>query len=271
MPFPFSKQVSNGLFTRGKPPNARVVLLLLFAIDIMALGKDLMNSNLWRCSLVALSLVMILTSVFGQTKQQRRTLVVNGQSGEAAVVQVDGRLYVDLGTLVSIANGSVAFQGNRIVVTVPSSANEPVVARQADQSADSDFSREFMRAGIEEIGLMREWASPLAYAIQNGYPVTEQWVAGYREQAANGLHLASVSATTNADHSALQLLTNEFEAVKEWCNKLVEARKSMNAAKYAMSASALQNDPLSQKIVTCGRFLGPMLAGGQFQDDTSCH
>lgn len=270
MPFPFSKQVSNGLFTRGKPSNARVVLLLLFAIDIMALGKDLMNSNLWRCSLVALSLVMILTSVFGQTKQQRRTLVVNGQSGEAAVVQVDGRLYVDLGTLVSIANGSVAFQGNRIVVTVPSSANEPL-ARQSDHAADSGFSREFMRAGIEEIALMREWASPLAYAIQNGYPVTEQWVAGYREQAANGLRLAAVAVTTEADRSAIQLLTNEFEAVKEWSNKLVEARKSMDTAKYAMSASALQNDPLSQKIVTCGRFLGPMLASGQFQDDPSCH
>lgn len=124
---------------------------------------------------------------------------------------------------------------------------------------------------MEEMALMREWASPLAYAIQNGYPLTEQWVAGYREQAANGLRLASVAATTDADRSALQLLTSEFEAVKEWSNKLVDARKPMDAAKYAMSAGALQNHPLSQKIVTCSRFLGPMLASGQFQDDPSCH
>lgn len=231
-----------------------------------------MSSNLWRGSLVALSLVMVSACVFGQTKQQSRTLVINGQSGEAAVVKLDGRLYVDLGTLASIANGSVTFEGNRIVITVPpASPNEAVVVRQPDQPAGSGFSREFMRAGIEEMALMREWASPLAYAIQNGYPVTEQWVAGYREQAANGLRLASVAATTDADRSALQLLTSEFEAVKEWSNKLLEARKSMDAAKYAMSASALQNDPLSQKIVACGRFLGPMLASGQFQDDPSCH
>lgn len=231
-----------------------------------------MSNYLCRGLLLALSLVMVSASMFGQLKQQSRTLTINGQSGEAAVVQLDGRLYVDLGTLASIANGSVAFQGDRIVVKLPSaSANEPTVARPPDHAADSGFSREFMRAGIEEIGLMREWASPLAYAIQNGYPVTEQWVAGYREQAANGLRLASVAATTDADRSALQLLTNEFEAVKDWSNKLVEARKSMDAAKYAMSTSELQNDPLSQKIVTCGRFLGPMLASGQFQDDPSCH
>jgi hypothetical protein len=231
-----------------------------------------MSNYLCRGLLLALSPVMVSASMFGQLKQQSRTLVINGQSGEAAVVQLEGRLYVDLATLASIANGSVAFQGNRIVVTLPSApAGEPIVAHPPDHAAGSAFSREFMRAGIEEIALMREWASPLAYAIQNGYPVTEQWVAGYREQAASGLRLASVAATTDADRSALQLLTNEFEAVKEWSNKLVEARKSMDAAKYAMSASALQNDPLSQKIVTCGRFLGPMLASGQFQDDPSCH
>jgi hypothetical protein len=122
-----------------------------------------------------------------------------------------------------------------------------------------------MRAGIEAIALMREWARPLAYAIQNGYPVTEHWVAGYREQAAHGLRLASVAATADADRSAFQLLNNEFEAVREWSNKLVEAHKTMNAGQYSVSANALRDDPLSQKIVACGRFLAPMLASGNIQ------
>jgi len=45
----------------------------------------------------------------------------------------------------------------------------------------------------------------------------------------------------------------------------------MNAAQYAMSPSALRDDPLSQKIVACGWFLAPMLASGNIQDDPSCH
>jgi hypothetical protein len=34
---------------------------------------------------------------------------------------------------------------------------------------------------------MREWAITLAYAIQNGHGVTEDWVAGYRAKVAQSL------------------------------------------------------------------------------------
>ena len=232
-----------------------------------------MRYNLRTASLVFLTLLIMSGRMWAkQAKQQTETLVINGQTGEAAVVHVDGRTYVDLETLAPIANGSLTFKANRIVLNLPpSGASTPAAVGPSTQADDSGLSRDFMRAGMETIALMREWASPLAYAIQNGYPVTENWVAGYRDQAAHGLRLASVAAATDADRSALQLLTNEFEAVREWSNKLVEARKSMNTAQYAISASALRDDPLSQKIVACGRFLAPMLASGNIQDDPSCH
>jgi hypothetical protein len=220
--------------------------------------------------LMVLALVVVSGKVSGQGKEQSRTLVVNGQAGQAAIFEMYSRTYVDLEALARIANGAVEFQGNRIAVTIPA-GEANTAAAMADQPGASGFSKEFMKAGIEEIARMREWGSPLAYAIQNGYPITEQWVAGYRDQASHGLRLATVAASTDADRQALQLLTNEFEGVKEWSNKLVEARNSMDTAKYAMSSGALQNDPLSQKLVTCGRFLATMLASGQFQDDPSCH
>lgn len=118
---------------------------------------------------------------------------------------------------------------------------------------------------------MREWASPLASAIQNGYPITEQWVTQYREQAANGLRLASAAASTDDDRKALQLLRNEFDAIRDWSARLLNARQAMDTAKYAMSEDALRNDPLSQKILSCGHFLGTMLGSGTFQDDPACH
>jgi len=201
-----------------------------------------------------------------------RTLVVNGQTGEAGVVLVNGREYVDLQALVRIANGSVGFQGERIIVVLPASnVSRSAPAPPEEQDVTAGLSPEFMKAGIEELALMREWASPLAYAIQNGYPVTEQSVSSYHAQAANGLRLASAAAKTESDRNALQLLNNEFDAVQEWSNKLIAARKSMDTAQYSMSAGALQNDPLSQKIIACGHFLGSMLGSGTFQDDPSCH
>lgn len=230
-----------------------------------------MRNDLWRMPLIFLVLLVGAGKISAQVQQQSRTFVINGHVGQAAVVQMDGRIYVELGALAHIGDGHVELQGGRFLLTLPTSAEDATAASAPDQPSDSGFSREFRSAGIEEITLMREWASPLAYAIQNGYPVTEQWVAGNQAQAANGLGLASIAATTDADRSALQLLTNEFEAVKEWSNKLVEARKSMDAGKYAISTSALQDDPLSQKIMACGRFLAAMLASGNFQDDPSCH
>jgi hypothetical protein len=118
---------------------------------------------------------------------------------------------------------------------------------------------------------MREWANTLAYAIQNGYPISEHWAANSREQAAQDLRLAAVAVSTESDRDALQLLTNEFEAVREWSNKLLEERKAMDTAKYAISDNALRDNPASQKIVTCGHFLATMLGSGSFTDDPSCH
>jgi len=224
---------------------------------------------------------ILIGSSFAQDKHPRQTLVINGQTGEAEVVVINGREFVDLRSLVGIAHGSVGFEENRIIVQLPASeASTPSAApaehnatsaAPAEHNATSGLSPEFVKAGIEAIASMREWASSLAYAIQNGYPISEQSVANYREQAANGLRLASVQGKTESDRNALQLLNNEFQAVLEWSNRLVEARKSMDTAKYAMSDGALRNDPLSQKIIACGHFLGPMLGSGTFQDDPSCH
>ena len=230
-----------------------------------------MRYKLQNASLALLALLITSANIWASPSTQKaETLVIEGQMGQAPVIRIDGRAYVDLETLAHIANWSVSFKANRIVLNLqPNAGGTPAAsdttnAATPTQEDNSSLSRDFMRAGIEAIAQMREWASPLAYAIQNGYPVTENWVAGYRDQAAHALSLASVAATTDADRRALQLLTNEFESVRQWSNKLVEARKSMNTAQYTMSASALRDDPLSQKIVSCGRFLAPMWPSGNF-------
>lgn len=220
-------------------------------------------------SILMMFLVFVLLKCAHAQPKQGSVLVIHGQAGQAPIVQLNGRDYVDLQSLAEMTNSSLSFKANRVVMTLPSSnppQPEPVAAPSA-----SGLSSDFMKAGIETIALMREWASPLAYAIQNNYQVTEEWVAGYRENAANQLRLASGAASTDADRSALQLLTNEFQFVRQWSDNLVAAKRSMDTAKYAMSPAALRNEPLSQKIITCGHFLAAMLGSSSFQDDSSCH
>ena len=224
--------------------------------------------------LLVLLMLLLCGVILAQVKPESRTLVVNGKAGEATVVQINSRTYVDLENLARIANGSLGFDKNQITLTLPGGyeASARAAAPAPDQPpAHVGLSRNFMMAGIETLAQMREWASTMAYAIQNGYGVTESWAADYREKAANALRQASASVSTDADRNAMQLLANEFEAVREWSNKLVEAKKSMDTAKYSTSPNALRDEPLSQKIISCGHFLGSMLGSAEFKDDPSCH
>ena len=223
-----------------------------------------------RAALIGVvSFLGIFTCVAGaQTKEETRNVVVNGRSGQVQVLQSNGREYIDIAAVVHVAQGSIAFQNGQMVITVPSSE-----AGHAPSTASSDpnaLSREFMKAGIEEMTLLREWASPLANAIENGFPINDQWVSRYRANAGNGLRLASVAVATPADKNALELLSNEFQFVDQWSKQLLEEHKSMDTAKYTMSKDTLKNEPQSQKIISCGHFLESMLASGTFQDDGSC-
>ena len=235
--------------------------------------------NRYSRSILLLIFAAALSSAsFGQMKQQQRNVTVNSQSGTADVIDLNGRLFVDMSALASIGKGSVSFSGAGIVLAFPSSDNRSSTAATAEPPAapvhprnSSALSQDFMKAGIEEIARLREWATTLASAIRGGYGVTDEWVNGYRDQASQNLQLADAAATTDGDRNAAQMLHRAFDLVQQWSDKLVTAKKSMDTAKYITSPDALRDDPLSQKVITCGRFLTQMLGSATFQDDASCH
>jgi hypothetical protein len=184
---------------------------------------------------------------------------------------MNGRSYVDLEALAHLTSGSLSFPGNRVVLTLPCSASSAPAASASNQPAEPGFSRGFMRAAIEAMATMREWGSTLANQIQNGYPLASDAMSGYQGRALEAVRIAGAAASTDSDRDGLQLLTNELNNVQTWSGSLVSARNSMSAANLSMSQDALKNDPLFQKIVRCGQFLGSMLASGTFQDDAACH
>lgn len=228
-------------------------------------------------SILLLVLTAVLSGVaLGQSKQQPRNVIVNGQSGKAEVIDLNGRLFVDVLALATIGKGSVSFSGPGIVLEFPAVASDAITAGAEPAAASrplnsSALSQEFMKAGIEEIARLREWATTLASAIRGGYGVTDEWVNGYRDQASQSLQLADAAALTDGDRNAAQLLRSAFDLVQQWSDRLVAAKKSMDTAKYTTSPNALREDPLSQKLITCGHFVTQMLGSGAFRDDPSCH
>jgi hypothetical protein len=234
------------------------------------------STTIIRCIASSCSFLLLISAwrmSSAQARSQTQTLVVNGKSGEAMVARLNGRTYVDLESLARIAGASLAFQGNQVTLALPGpSATAPATDSHVSSPAPpTGLSRDFREAAIEAFAQMREWATTMANAVQYGYQITDDWASGYREKAATSLRQASASASTESDQNALALLTNEFRNIEAWSNELVEAKKNMATAKYTMSKDALRNEPLSQKIINCGHFLGAMLGSGDFKDDLSCH
>ena len=156
----------------------------------------------WCGWLILLVLFIVPGLALTQTVQQSRTLIVNGQSGEVKVMAIDGRSYVDLESLAHIANGTQGFSGKQITLTLPVGGTASVAAPPSPP-ANSGFSKQFLRAGIEEMALIREWRSALVNSIENNYPIQEDWVESYRGRASTSLGLASVAASTDSDRRCL--------------------------------------------------------------------
>jgi hypothetical protein len=220
-------------------------------------------ANAWKFFVV----VVILTGIAAaQTSQKKQTLVVNGHNGEAIVYQIDGRTFIELETLVRIANGSLSFQGNQIVLSLPAADASP-----AASATPAGMTPDFKRAAIDHLGDIKEWINIVVYALKNGVPGDGSRLVVLHDRAAESLRQAQVTVSSGAGQNAFQLLQNNFDNLSKWSDKLIRERRSMDTGKYSISPDAMNNDPTYQKISNCTKFLGNMIPSGQFADDGSCH
>jgi hypothetical protein len=223
------------------------------------------KSTWWR---LCFAVLLLAGTGLGQTQLQKKTLVLNGQSGAVTFFEIDGHYYIDLSTLARIGNGSLSFSGNQITLNFPPAASTDT-APSADQ-APVGLSDNFMTTAIQELNVIKEWRSIIAYGLTRNVPGDGSRLVLNRDKAAEGLRLSTVAASTPSDKQALSLLTIHYNNVSKWYSRMVEARKNMATANYAMSEDALKDDPLYQKIVSCSNALGTMLPSGTFSDDGSC-
>jgi hypothetical protein len=228
--------------------------------------RDNLQSILLFGLVLALAGTLLAQSTPDKTE---KTFVVNGRTVGAAVIQINGRSYVDVESLGEITNGVVTVEPNRIVLTIPvssSSAPPDATAPQAPQG----LSRDFVRISIAELAEMREWRGAIGTMITYGLAVSGTWSQDYHDRVSTDLTEAMAAASTDSDQNALLLLKNEFDKLAGWANEVVMARQALNAER-TMDPNTLRNDPVLTKISDCGQFLNAMLVSGVFTDNSSCH
>jgi hypothetical protein len=217
------------------------------------------------------AVLLMVAIAMAQSQREREALSVQGYQGQASVIRYQGRVFVDAQALAQITNGSLSFEKNRIILTLPG----PDGSSSSGDAHTLGFSRPFIKAAIEAMASIREWGGTLQAVVQNGYPVGNttagNTIMAFEGRAADSVALASAAASTDSDYRGLELLKNELNNVRAWADGYVKARSSLSAADLSMSESQFNNDYDAQKIIHCGQFLAQMFASGTVQDDAVCH
>lgn len=227
-----------------------------------------MQKNFFRAWLVLTAILALAGRALPQSGQQNSTLIVSGQPGQATVVQINGRSFVDLESLARLVSGSLSFAGSQVTLTLPGSAGSaPPATASANQPTNPGFSKDFVKTGIEVMSTIREWRSVILSSIQNSYPINAAGLAAYGAEATKCLRLASLAVSTDSDRSAFQLLSNELDNMQMLSNKVVAKSKAMEY----MPPGYLDDNGLNQQVLSCAHSLASMAASNQFVDDGSCH
>ena len=222
--------------------------------------------NMILAVLAAMLTVPGLLTVNGsaQTPQKATTFTIAGHPGEAQILQINGKSYVDIETFARLTQGSLSFKGNQTILTpLPAEAE----GQAATPHAKAGFSTAFVQTGIEEMSMIREWRIAIVNAVLNNNPISVEWVSAQHRQAEKYLALTSAAASTDDDRSAYPLLSAEFNNMQ----KLSEVYLAMRNQSAFISVDTFDNGPLEEQILTCARGFVSMTETHEFQDQAACH
>jgi hypothetical protein len=223
-----------------------------------------MNIRIAEIATMLTVLPMLLANAGAQAPQKISTLTIAGHAGEAQLIQVNGKSYIDIETLARLTRGTLSFKVNQTVLTLPPS--DPEVQAPAPR-ANAGFSRAFTQAGIEEMSVIREWRTAIVTAVQKNSPASEDWISAQQALADKSLELASAAASTNDDHSAYPLLSAEFNNMRSLSEHYLAFRQQATF----ISPDTFHSGPLEDQILSCARGFVSMTESREFQDQSACH
>ena len=222
-----------------------------------------MRRNAIRSSIMLMTILLLPLLVL--VAQETSALLIEGRQGQAKVIQVQGKNYVEVDEFARITGGSLRFVGNQIVLSLPGSDTQAQAAQSEPQPA-AGLSKPFLTGGIETMREILEWHAALKNGIERGYPLSDTWFGNYRRQIRSSLAQTQAAASTDLDQKAFPLLANEFNTM----NALTDKYLKIAGSRDYLAPNSLESDPLNQKLLACWQSLASMASSNQFVDDGSC-
>jgi len=213
---------------------------------------------------VSTALLTLPANSDAQAPPKAPIFTIAGHTGEAQLLQVDGKSYIEIETLALLTQGTLSFKTNRTILTLPSSGSE---VQEPAPPVKVGFSTAFIQAGIEEMSLIREWRIAIVNAVESNSPASIDWIAGRQRLTDKNLALASAAVSTDDDRSAYPLLTAEFNSMQKLSDAYLAKRKQA----AFISPDTFNNGPLEEQILSCARGFVVMAQSHEFQDQPACH
>ena len=204
-----------------------------------------------------------------QTAPAKKALVVNGRTVPDAVIQINGHYYADIDAIAEATQGALRILPERVELTLPGEAAHLPPPQAPQPQAKERITREFARAALNHLSQMREWKDAVIGMIKSGKPA-ESKLDEFRDRAVESLRVASISASTNSDQNALQLLRNEFAYMQQWDTSAMAANRAMSG-EQAVNPEFPERDSMVNRITGCHSFLNSMIVSGVFSDSQLCH
>ena len=223
-----------------------------------------MRRNAIRSSMMLVTILLLPLLVL--VAQETSALLVEGRQGQAKMIQVQGKNYVEVDELARITGGSLRFVGNQFILRLPGS-DTPAQAAQLAPEPAAGLSKPFLTGGIDTMREILEWHAALKNAIERGYPLSDTWFGNFRRQIRSSLAQTEAAASTDLDQKAFPLLTNEFNTM----NALTDKYLKIEVSRDYLAPNSLDSDPLNQQLLACWQSLASMASSNQFVDDGSCH
>jgi hypothetical protein len=208
------------------------------------------------------ALLMLPALGSAQTTHKAATFTVAGHAGEAQLLQVNGKSYVEVETLARLTQGTLSFKGNQTILTLPTTEAPAPAAH-----AQAGLSKAFIQASIEEMSVIRDWRTTIVNAVQANTPIAEDWLSSQHRLSEKDLALASAAASTDDDRNALPLLSAEAGNMQKLNDLYIAMRKQA----AFISPDEFHNGPLEDQILNCAQGFASMTVTHEFQDQAACH
>lgn len=198
--------------------------------------------------------------------QEKLSILIAGPQGQAKLIQVEGKDFVEVDELARITGGSLRFTRTQIILTLPGNGDRSSQAADSVPAQSGGLSKPFLTSGIETMREILEWHAALKTAIERGYPLSEEWLGNFRRQIQSSLKHTEAAASTDMDQQAYPLLVNEFNNMEALTDRYLK----ITASRDYLAPDSLSNDPLEQKVLTCWHSMESMASSNQFVEDGAC-